>query len=151
MKLTDYAIRHRITVYVFVSVLILFGGSAYISLPKGAAPDITIPVIVVSTLYIGAPPQDVEDLITRRIEKELQGLENVKEIRSSSVEGAATITVEFNPNVDIDGAFQRVKDKVDLAVPELPGDAEDPMVMEINFSNIPMMVINMAGISYVIE
>jgi multidrug efflux pump len=145
MKLTDYAIRHRITVYVFVVVLVLFGGSAYITLPREAAPDITVPFIVVSTLYIGAPPQDVENLVTRRIEKELQGLENVKEIRSSSVESASTITVEFNPNVDIDDAFQRVKDKVDLAVPELPGDVEDPLVLELNFSNIPMMVINMAG------
>ena len=145
MRITDYAIRHRVTVYVLAIIFILFGGYSYWSLPREAAPDITIPFIIVSTLYIGAPPQDVENLVTRPIEKELQGLENVKEIRSTSAEGGCTISIEFNPNVDIDDALQKVKDKVDLAKPEFPEDTEDPIVMEINFSNIPMMIVNLAG------
>ncbi len=145
MRITEYAIRHRVTVYVLAIIFILFGGYSYWSLPREAAPDITIPFIIVSTLYIGAPPQDVENLVTRPIEKELQGLENVKEIRSTSAEGGSTISIEFNPNVDIDDALQKVKDKVDLAKPDFPEDTEDPIVMEINFSDIPMMIVNLAG------
>lgn len=145
MTITAYALKHRITVYVFVGILIISGISAYLSLPREASPDITIPLIIVNTPYIGASPQDVENLITRPLEKELQSIENVKVIRSSSVEGASSITVEFNPNADIDNALQRVKDKVDLAKSELPDDAEDPVVLEVNFSNIPMMIVALSG------
>ncbi len=145
MTITAYALKHRITVCVFVGILIISGISAYLSLPREASPDIVIPVIIVSTPYIGASPQDVENLITRPLEKELQSIENVKVIRSGSVEGASSITVEFNPNTDIDNALQRVKDKVDLAKPELPDDAEDPVVLEVNFSNIPMMLVALSG------
>jgi len=145
MRITDYALRHRITVFMLVVIFLVFGGYSYWSLPPEAAPDITIPFIVVNTAYIGAPPQDMENLVTRPIEKELQGLENVKEIRSTSVEGGSVITVEFNPNVDIDDALQRVKDRVDLAKTELPEDVEDPMAIEINLSNIPIMIVNLSG------
>jgi len=145
MNVTSYAIRHRSTIFVLVLMLALFGGYSYWSLPTEAAPDITIPFIIVNTVYVGASPQDMESLVTRPIEKELQGLEDVKEIRSTSVEGGSTISVEFNPNVDLDDALQRVKDRVDLAKTELPEDAEDPMVLEINFSNIPIMIVNLAG------
>ena len=145
MTITAYALKHRMTVYVFVGILIIAGTSAYLSLPREASPDIAIPVIIVTTPYIGASPQDVENLVTRPLEKELQGIENVKVIRSSSVEGASSITVEFHPKVDLDDAFQRVKDKVDLAKPDLPDDADDPAVFEINFSNIPMMLVALSG------
>lgn len=145
MKITAYALKHRMTVYVFVGISIIAGTLAYLSLPREASPDIAIPVIIVRTPYIGASPQDVENLVTRPIEKELQAIENVKVIRSSSVEGASSITVEFHPNVDLDDAFQRVKDKVDLAKPELPDDADDSAVFEINFSNIPMMLVALSG------
>ena len=145
MNMTAYALVHRITVYVFVVILVISGTYAYITLPREAAPDITIPVIIVNTPYIGASPQDVENLVTRPIEKELQSIEDIKVIRSGSVEGASSITVEFNPSVDIDNALQRVKDKVDLAKSELPNDAEDPIVVEVNLSNIPMMLVALSG------
>lgn len=145
MKITAYALDHRMTVYVFVGISIIAGTLTYLSLPREASPDIAIPVVIVRTPYIGAAPQDVESLVTRPIEKELQAIENVKVIRSTSVEGASSITVEFHPNVDLDDAFQRVKDKVDLAKIELPNDADEPAVFEINFSNIPMMLVALSG------
>ena len=145
MRITAYALKHRMTVYVFVGISIIAGTLTYLSLPREASPDIAIPVVIVRTPYIGAAPQDVENLVTRPIEKELQAIENVKVIRSTSVEGASSITVEFHPNVDLDDAFQRVKDKVDLAKIELPNDADEPAVFEINFSNIPMMLVALSG------
>ena len=145
MRLTDYAVRHHITVFALLVISLVFGGYSYWSLPTEAAPDITIPFILVNTVYIGAPPQDVENLVTRPIEQELQGLENVEEIRSTSVEGGSTITVEFSPNVDLDAALQKVKDRVDLAQTELPAEAEDPLVLEFNISSLPIMLVNLSG------
>ncbi|MBT3602112.1 MAG: efflux RND transporter permease subunit [Candidatus Latescibacteria bacterium] len=145
MIITAQAIKHRITVYVFVFLLVIMGLVSYNTLPREASPDITIPVIIVNTLYMGASPQDIENLITRPIEQEVQSIENIKVIRSSSIEGTSSITIEFNPNEDIDIALQRVKDKVDLVKPELPQDAEDPLVLEVNFSNIPMMLVTLSG------
>ncbi len=145
MKITEYAISKRVTVYVLVALMVLAGTTTYISLPREAAPDIEIPFIIIMTPYIGAAPADVESLVTRKIEKKLQGLENVKDLYSTSAEGISTIQIAFIAGIDIDDALQKVKDKVDLAKQDLPTDAEDPIVSEINFSNIPIMIVNMSG------
>lgn len=125
--------------------MVVAGLSTYASLPREAAPDIPIPFVIVTTIYVGASPTDVEHLVTREIETELQGLENVKEMRSTSAEGVSTITIEFNPDESIDDALQRVKDKVDLAQQDLPDDAEESIVSEVNFSNFPIMIVNLSA------
>ncbi|HAA78212.1 TPA: AcrB/AcrD/AcrF family protein, partial [Candidatus Latescibacteria bacterium] len=145
MKITEYAISKRVTVYVLVVLMVLAGTSTYMALPREASPDIEIPFIIVKTAYIGASPEDVENLVTRKIEKKLQGLENVKDMYSTSAEGISTIQIAFIAGIDIDDVLQKVKDKVDLAKQDLPGDAEDPIVSEVNFSNIPIMIVNMSG------
>ena len=145
MKITEYAISKRVTVYVLVALMVLAGTSTYMSLPREASPDIEIPFIIVTTAYIGAAPADVESLVTRKIEKKLQGLENVKYMYSTSAEGISTIQIAFIAGIDIDDVLQKVKDKVDLAKQDLPGDAEDPIVSEVNFSNIPIMIVNLSG------
>ena len=145
MKITNTALKHSTTVFVLITIIILLGGYSYITLPREAAPDITIPYIIVSTIYVGVSPQDMENLVTRPIEMELRGLENVKEITSTSGEGYSSIFIEFESGTDIDFALQRVKDRVDFAKSDLPTDAEDPVVQEINLSNIPIIVVNIAG------
>ena len=116
MKITEYAISKRVTVYVLVALMVLAGTTTYISLPREAAPDIEIPFIIIMTPYIGAAPADVESLVTRKIEKKLQGLENVKDLYSTSAEGISTIQIAFIAGIDIDDALQKVKDKVDLGL-----------------------------------
>jgi multidrug efflux pump len=145
MKITEVAISKRVTVYVLVILMVLAGTSTYMSLPREASPDIEIPFIIVTTVYVGAAPADVENLVSRKIEKKLQGLENVKDMYSTSAEGISTIQIAFIAGIDIDEVLQKVKDKVDLAKQDLPGDAEDPIVSEVNFSNIPIMIVNMSG------
>ena len=145
MKITEYAISKRVTVYVLVVLMVLAGTSTYMALPREASPDIEIPFIIVKTAYIGASPEDVENLVTRKIEKKLQGLENVKDMYSTSAEGISTIQIAFIAGIDIDDVLQKVKDKVDLAKQVLPGDAEDPIVSEVTFSNIPIMIVNISG------
>ncbi|MFC1539769.1 efflux RND transporter permease subunit, partial [Candidatus Latescibacterota bacterium] len=139
MSITGLAIRKSTTVLVMILFIFILGLQSYFTLPRELAPDINIPFMIVSTLYPGVAPTDIENLVTRQIEQELKTLTDVREITSSSSESFSVIAVEFEPNVDLDFALQKVKDRVDAAKPELPADAEDPVVSEINFENMPIM------------
>jgi multidrug efflux pump len=145
MLLTDVAIRNRTTVAVLGLIIVLMGVYSYISLPREAFPDIPIPHILVSTTYEGVSPEDMESSVTMKIEKELNGMRGVKEIRSSSAEGLSMIDVEFTPDVRSDVALQRVRDRVDLAKGDLPTDAKEPVIKEINFAELPIVLISISG------
>lgn len=145
MNITNYAIKKSVTTFVLMIVLIIAGLSAYVSLPREAAPDIQIPYIIVNTLYYGVGPSDIETLVTNPLEKKFKGINNIKEMTSQSNDSISSIFLKFDTKVDIDEALRKVKEKVDAAKPDLPPDAEDPEVIEINLSDIPIMVINISG------
>ncbi len=145
MLVSNAAIRNRTTVGVIVAVILIFGTYSYIVLPRESSPDVPIPFIVITTIYEGVSPEDIESSVTIKIEKELSGLKGVKEITSTSAEGASTIAIEFLPDVKIDDAMQYVRDKLDLAKAELPDDAEEPTQTEINIADFPIMMINISG------
>ncbi len=146
MLITDLAIKNRTTVAVLGLIIILLGGYSYLSLPREAFPDIPIPHIMVTTIYEGVSPEDIETSVTMEIEKELNGIRGTKEIRSSSAEGISMIDVEFNPDVKTEVALQRVRDRVEIAKAELPDDAEEPLIQEINFAEFPIMFISISGV-----
>ena len=139
MSITGLAIKKSTTVLVLIVFIFIIGLQSYFTLPRELAPDIKIPFMIVSTLYPGVAPEDIETLVTRPIEQELKTLKDVREISSSSSESFSVIAIEFEPNIDLDFALQKVKDRVDAAKPELPADAEDPVVSEIDFENFPIM------------
>jgi multidrug efflux pump len=143
--ISDLAIRNRVTVGVISLLIVIFGTYSYITLPRESSPDVPIPFILVTTVYEGVAPEDVESAVTIKIEKELAGLKGVKEITSSSAEGVSTIAIEFLPNVKIDTAMQYVRDKVELAKKDLPKEAEEPLLTEINFSEFPILLVNISG------
>ena len=145
MRITNWSISHRTTVFVSLFVIGGSGMIAYSSLPREAAPDITIPYVLISTPYIGVPPSDIETLITDPIEEELEQLKDVRELRSTSAAGVSIVSIEFEPTVDIDNALQLVRERVDVAKTQLPVEAEDPIVSEISFSEWPILVINISG------
>jgi multidrug efflux pump len=146
MIVSDTAIRQRISVMVLTLIIIVWGLYSYFSLPREAAPDITIPFAFVSTTYRGVSPADIEKSITIPIEKKLKGLEDVKKIQSVSAEGLSSINIEFITGTDIDDVLQKVRDKVDEARSELPSDLEDdPSVFEVNFSELPILVLSLSG------
>ncbi len=145
MLLTDVSIRNRTTVLVLGLIIVLMGSYSYLSLPREAAPDIPIPYILITTTYEGVSPEDMESSVTMKIEKELNGIRGVEEITSSSAEGMSLISVEFEPDVPSEVALQRVRDRVDLAKGELPMDAEEPIIKEINFAELPIMLISISG------
>jgi len=145
MLITDLAIKNRTTVAVMGLAIIILGGYSYMALPREAFPDIPIPHILVTTTYEGVSPEDMETSVTMKIEKELNGIRGVKEITSSSAEGLSMIDVEFTPDVPSDVALQRVRDRVDRAKGELPQDAEESVIKEINFAEFPIMLISISG------
>ncbi len=150
-KLTTAALKNRNTIFLLTGVIILFGIFSYRSLPKELFPEIVLPTVLVNTIYPGNPPLDIENLITRPIEKEVEAVKGIKEIRSTSTQDASLIFVEFNTDVDIKIALQDVKDAVDKAKSELPNDLLlDPSVEDIDFSEFPIININLSG-DYSIE
>ncbi len=146
MILSDVAIKNRVSVLVLVVIIVGMGLYAYSVLPRESDPDITIPYVFVQTDYRGVSATDIETAITIKIEKKLKGLDKVKNISSVSSQGLSQINIEFLPGTDIDEVLTRVKDKVDEAKNDLPTDLEnDPLVFEVNFSEMPIMVYSLAG------
>jgi multidrug efflux pump subunit AcrB len=143
--LTSLAIRNPTSVVVLIVLIVVMGINSYVTIPKESSPEITIPFVVVNTIYSGASPDDVESLLTQPIEKELATIGDIKNLTSTSVEGYSSITVEFQAGTDMDEALQQVREKVDLATPELPAEVEDPTVLEINISEFPIMQVNISG------
>lgn len=128
-----------------VICIFIFGWKTYVEMPREANPDIDIPVVLVATPYIGVSPQDIETLVTTPIENELAGVKDLKKMSSTSAEGTSIITLEFEPEVVIQDALQRVRDRVNRAQSKLPEDAEDPDIREISFSDVPVLIITVAG------
>ncbi|MDR9418378.1 efflux RND transporter permease subunit [Gracilimonas sp.] len=143
--LSSFSVDNRISVLVLVALIAVMGVISYVSIPKESFPNITVPNVFVVTIYPGVSPEDMESLITRKLEDELSNISDVKTMTSTSSEGYSNINLEFNTGIDIDEALQKVREKVDLAKSELPEDAEDPQIQEVNLSEFPIMQINLSG------
>jgi multidrug efflux pump len=142
----DAAIGRTRTVIVAFMVIVIAGVVSYRSMPKENEPDIAFPYINVVMILEGVAPEDAERLLVRPMEQELRTLEGVKEMVASAGEGRATITLEFQPEIDVNDALQDVRERVDLAKAELPREAEEPRVDEVKFSRFdPMLVMTLGG------
>jgi multidrug efflux pump subunit AcrB len=145
-KLSSWALRNKNTIFLMIFLLLGFGFYSYRSLPKELFPDLVWPTIFVQTMYPGNPPIDIENLVTRPLEKEIESAKGIKEVRSTSTQDVSAIFVEFNTNVAIEDALQEVKDAVDKAKNELPDDLPaDPLVLDLDLSEFPIMNINLSG------
>jgi multidrug efflux pump len=143
---TNWAINNRTSVYIITVLISLAGMVIFQSIPKENFPDIVIPTIYVPTIYPGASPEDIENLITKPLEKEIKGISGIKKLTSNSIQDVSVILVEFNTGIDVDVAKQKVSNAVDKAKTELPSDLDkDPNVQEVNFSEFPIMNVNVAG------
>ena len=152
-KLTTLALKNKNTVYLLALILLFFGIYSYRSLPKELFPEIVWPQIMVQTVYPGNSPEDMENLVTRPLEKELENVRGLKEITSISAQDASMIFVEFNTDVDLEDALRRVKDGVDNAKTELPAEGPSfpgPVAFDLDFSEFPIININLSG-DYSIE
>jgi multidrug efflux pump subunit AcrB len=146
---SNFSVNNVVTVYVLTAIVFIAGLMSYLSMPSEAFPEIVTPEIYVGTPYPGNSPTDIEKLISRPLEKEINGITGVDEINSTSVEGYSTIQVKFDFDVTPDDALRKVKDKVDAAMgkPDFPTDLPaDPNVFALNISELmPMANINLSG------
>lgn len=144
--LSSFSVDNSTSVVILTLIITVLGLGAYRTMPKESFPEIVIPTVYVGTPYPGNSPVDMENLITRPIEKELKSLNNVKDIKSTSVQDFSSIVIEFTPGVEISKAIQDVKDAVDKSKSELPTDLDqEPNVLEVNTSDFPIMNVNISG------
>ncbi|HRE21627.1 MAG TPA: efflux RND transporter permease subunit [Rhabdaerophilum sp.] len=143
--LIAYGISHvRLTISAML-FLLLAGTMAYITIPKEAEPDIQIPIVYVSVTQRGISPEDAERLILRPLETQLKSVANVKEMRATAFEGGGNVVMEFQPGFDAKRAIADVRAKVDDAKRDLPRDADEPKVVEVNLSLFPVIIVAMKG------
>lgn len=138
-------VKRGATVFLVVLCITLFGAWTYKNLPREAAPDVEIPFVMVTTPYIGVSPEDIESLVTTPLENELAGVKDLKKMSSTSAEGVSLISLEFETGVVMEEALQRVRDASDKAQPKLPEDAEDTTIQEVSFSDVPVIIVTIAG------
>jgi len=144
--ITYFAVDNATSVFILALLILFMGISGYQQMPKEQFPEVKFPTVYVNTPYFGNSAEDIESLVTRPIEKELQSITGVKDIRSTSIQDYSVITAEFESDMDIDDATRKVKDAVDKAKNELPTDLDaEPSVMDINLSEIPIVTINVSG------
>ncbi len=151
MRLGEFSVKNRASVFFGLVAIAIAGVSAYSTLPRESFPDISIPNILVYTVWPGATPSDVEKQLTDELERELQGLEGIKEITSTSTESVSMVNVEFVSGTDLDFALQKVRDRVNLAKSEFPEDAEEPVLRELNFSDVPILQVHLSGDAGAVE
>jgi len=145
---TTWSINNRTSIYLVMLFVTLAGVFQFVTLPKEQFPDIVIPTIYVSTIYVGNSPKDIENLVTRPIEKQIKGITGakIKKVTSTSQQDYSAIIVEFDTEVKTDVAIQKVKDAIDKSKQDLPTDlTQEPTALEVNLSDQPIMYVNVSG------
>lgn len=136
--------RSRV-VLLILTFLLIAGSVSWINIPKESAPDVAVPIVYVSLNHEGISPDDAERLLVRPMEKELQSVEGLKEMKSTASEGHASLILTFYAGRDIKRALDDVREKVDTAKSELPADTDEPIVQEVNFALFPIITVALSG------
>ncbi len=132
-------------VVLLIAVITAWGLYSFFSLPRESNPEVKIPIGIVSTVYPGASPSDVEEFVTKKVESKLSGLKGLKKLTSNSYNSLSVIQAEFNASEDLEDAIRRLRDKVVEAKPDISTDAKDPVVREISLDDTPMWSISLTG------
>ncbi len=145
-KLTSIAVDNAVTIYLVTFMILLFGIRSYNEMPKEQYPEASLPTVYVNTPYFGNSAKEIETFITRPIEKEIQNISGLKYVTSTSIQDFSVIISEFDSDMEMTEVVRKIKDAVDKAKSELPDDlSSDPDVLEINFSEIPIVTVNISG------
>jgi len=145
-KLTAWALKNQNTIFLTIVALLIFGFVSYVTMPKEMFPEINYPTIFVQTTYPGNSASDIENLISKPLEKNLKTIKNVNKLSSTSSQDFSIVFVEFNADEDIDKVLVDVKDAVDKARTDLPTDLlQDPVIIELDMSELPVITFNLSG------
>ncbi|NMB26703.1 MAG: efflux RND transporter permease subunit [Tissierellia bacterium] len=141
MNLPSLAVKRPVTITMIVLIVVLLGAISLTGLPIDLFPEIEVPVAIVSTSYTGAGPQEIENLITKRIEGAVATVGNIDNVSSISSEGNSVVVAKFNMGTDMDFAALEMREKVDMIKSFLPEDATEPMVLKIDPNSMPIVYI----------
>jgi multidrug efflux pump len=145
-KPSSWAINNKTSIYIMTIIITLAGLVSYNGLPKEQFPEVVFPQIIVSTVQAGTSPKDMENIVTKHIEKSVKSISGVKKVTSNTIQNVSLVTVEFNTDVEIPVAKQRVKDQVDKVRKDLPQVlTSEPSVIEIDVSQMPIMYVHLSG------
>lgn len=145
-KPSSWAINNRTAIYILTIIITLAGLMMYNALPKEQFPEIKMPQIIVQTFYPGTSPENMENIVTKPIEKQVKGLSGVKKVTSNSFQDFSVVIVEFNTDVEVEKAKRDVKDAVDKARTDLPQNLpNEPEVNDIDLSEFPILYVNISG------
>jgi multidrug efflux pump len=133
------------TVLLILLLILITGATSYLTIPKEAQPDVTVPYVYINLHHEGISPEDAERMLVRPMEQELRGLDGLKEMTASSYEGGANVMLEFEAGQDIDPILNDVREKVDIAKAELPAETDEPTVSEVNLALMPVIVLSLSG------
>ncbi len=144
-KLAELCVRRPVFATMLITTLVVMGLFSYRRLEVERFPRVEFPTITVTTVLPGAAPQEVETEITDKIEEALNTISGIEELRSTSSEGVSVVIVQFDLARDLDGAAQDVRDKLNLALPLLPRDIDQPVVQKLDPDAAPIMTISVAS------
>jgi len=139
------AARRAKIIYSALAVLLLSGITAYVNVPRESLPQLAITVIYTSVMLEGVSPEDSERLLVRPLEEELQNLEGVKEMRATAYQGGANVVLEFDAGVGEEEALADVRAAVDRVKPELPEEALEPSISQVDFTRRPVLTVALSG------
>ena len=132
---------HPVLTVMVMLIAVLLGGLALTRLPIDLMPDITYPVLSVSTTYENASPEEIEELVTRPLEEALSSVPGVKELSSVSVEGSSRVRVSFAWGTDLDAAANDMRDRIDRVIGRLPDEAERPRLRKFDLASFPVLIL----------
>jgi HAE1 family hydrophobic/amphiphilic exporter-1 len=142
--LNFFVSRFRV-VFLLIAIISAWGIYSFVMLPRESNPEVKIPIAVVTTVYPGVSPSDIEELVTKKIETAVSGLKGVDQITSRSANSVSSVTVEFDPKENLEDSIRKLKDEIDTIKNDLPEDANDPQVMEISLDDTPIWSAALTG------
>ena len=145
MFLSDLSIKRPVLISMAMIAFLLFGVLAYMKLPLNLMPDVKIPIITIQTIYGGASPDQIENLITKKIEDEVSSISQIDSITSYSLNSVSLIILQFDLDKDVDAANQEVKSKMDSIVNDLPDDAQTPVLSKVDLTATSVMNLVLSG------
>lgn len=146
MKLHEVSIKRPVAVLMCVLMILVLGGVSLSRLPMDLMPEMNLPIIIVATSYSGVGPQEIENIVSKNIESAVAAVNNVKTIQSQSSEGLSVVIAEFNSGTDMDFAALQMREKIDIVKGMLPDGVEAPMVIKMDPSMIPAVILGVTGI-----
>lgn len=142
--LNFFVVNFRVVI-LMIMILSGWGIYSYIELPRESNPEVKIPIAIITAVYPGASPADVEELVTKKIETNISGVSGIDKVTSQSTNSFSSVTVEFNANEDIEDSVRKLRDKLADIKNDIPEDANDPEVTEISFDDAPIMTFELTG------